>query len=208
MFNLKNKLEYKKYIKSWQNKNKHNFTNPIRKMDINRIEIGIGTYGDINASILGENGNLIIGNYCSIASGVQFLVSADHYTSTLTTYPFKVKYCEKEKEALSKGDIVVKDDVWIGTNALILSGVTINQGAIIAAGAVVTKDVPPYAIVGGNPAKVIKYRFNHEVISYLLTVNFDNIDKKMIKNNIDMFYKEIKTTEDVKDIIENLTKFN
>lgn len=188
MFNLKSKIEYKKYIKSWRNKNKHNFTNPIGKPDINRIQIGVGTYGDINASILGDKGNLIIGNYCSIAGGVQFLVSADHYTTTLTTYPFKVKYCKIEREALSKGDIVVKDDVWIGTNALILSGVTINQGAIIAAGSVVTKDIPPYAIVGGNPAKILKYRFTDDVIDKLKKLDYSKLNDIKIRENIDLLY--------------------
>lgn len=83
--------------------------------------------------------------------------------SGVSTYPFKRKLFHGGEEAVSKGDIIVGDDVWVGYGATILSGVHIGQGAVIAAGAVVNKDVPPYAIVGGIPAKVIKYRFSESV---------------------------------------------
>ena len=81
------------------------------------------------------------------------------------------------------------DDVWIGENALILSGVHINQGAVIGAGAVVVNDVPPYAIVGGVPAKVIKYRFEKEIIEILLNIDFKRINKIEIEKYIDKFYQ-------------------
>jgi serine acetyltransferase len=109
----------------------------------------------------------------------------------------------EECEATSKGDIIIKDDVWIGANAIILSGVTIGQGALIGAGAVVTKDVPPYAIVGGNPAKVIKYRFSEKVIKKLLEFDFSKLDQNKIKTNIEALYKNI-TDENVDDVLKAL----
>lgn len=85
----------------------------------------------------------------------------------------------------------MEDDVWIATNALILSGVTIGRGAIVAAGAVVVKDVPPYAIVGGNPAKILKYRFSLEIRESLMKMDFSLLTKEYIEQNIDFFYSYI-----------------
>lgn len=84
---------------------------------------------------------------------------------------------------------MIKDDVWIGAQATIMSGVTIGQGAVIGAKALVTKDVPPYAIVGGVPAKVIKYRFEKEIIDELLKIDFSKFDYKVIKEHITLFEK-------------------
>jgi len=94
----------------------------------------------------------------------------------------------EEKEAWSKGLIIVEDDVWIGTRVIILSGIRIGQGAIIGAGSVVTKDVPPYAIVGGDPARVIKYRFDEETVKQLIKIDFSRISKEFVLNNIDLLY--------------------
>ena len=103
-------------------------------------------------------------------------------------------------EAKSKGDIIIKDDVWIGTNAIILSGVTIGQGAIIAAGAVVTKDVPPYAIAGGNPAQIIKYRFEPEIIEKLKKFDYSKLTEEKIQKLGLKLYKEI-TKENVDNLL-------
>lgn len=108
-----------------------------------------------------------------------------------------------DREAISKGDIIVKDDVWIGRNALIMSGVNIGQGAVIAAGAVVTKDVPPYAIVGGVPAKVIRYRFEEEIINELVNVDFDKFNVEFIRSNIDGFTCEV-TKENILHLINDI----
>ena len=94
-------------------------------------------------------------------------------------------------EGVSKGDIHLDDDVWIGYGATILSGVHIGQGAVIAAGAVVTRDVPPYAVAGGVPAKVIEYRFNEEIISFLLTLDYSKLDSKLITEHLDDLYVSI-----------------
>lgn len=119
---------------------------------------------------------LIIGKFCSIACGTKFLFNcANHTLKSLSTYTFPLFYEEWELERSNittawdnKGNIVIGNDVWIGYEAVIMAGVHIGDGAIIAARAVVTKDVPPYTIVGGTPAKEIRKRFDAEVIEQLL----------------------------------------
>lgn len=125
---------------------------------------------------------LIIGKFCSIACGTKFLFNcANHTLKSLSTYTFPLFYEEWELEKSNittawdnKGDIVIGNDVWIGYEAVIMSGVHIGDGAIIAARAVVTKDVPPYTIVGGTPAKEIRKRFDAEVIQQLLILKWWN----------------------------------
>ena len=99
--------------------------------------------------------------------------------------------CYNAESLGTKGSIIVKDDVWIGTNAIICSGVTIGQGAIIAAGAVVTKDVAPYAIVGGNPAKVIKYRFDEGIRNKLLEIDISRLFCEIKQSDLDMIYTDL-----------------
>lgn len=123
---------------------------------------------------------LIIGKFCSIACGTKFLFNcANHTLKSLSTYTFPLFYEEWELEKSNittawdnKGDIVIGNDVWIGYEAVIMAGVHIGDGAIIAARAVVTKDVPPYTIVGGTPAKEIRKRFDSEVIEQLLILKW------------------------------------
>ena len=115
---------------------------------------------------------LIIGKFCQIASGAKFIMGpANHRISSVTTYPFSVfggRWSEQTPPHLSqlpfKGDIVVGNDVWIGRESVIMPGVKIGDGSIIGAYAVVTRDVPPYCVVGGNPARFIKKRFHDELI--------------------------------------------
>ncbi|MGX8834546.1 CatB-related O-acetyltransferase [Amedibacillus sp. YH-ame6] len=135
---------------------------------------------------------LIIGKFCSIACGVKFLFnSANHTRNSLSTYPFPLFFEEwdlDKKEVTqswdNKGDIMIGNDVWIGYEAVIMAGVNIADGAIIAARAVVTKDVPPYTIVGGVPAKEIKKRFSEETITTLLNIQWWNWSKERIQQNI------------------------
>ena len=126
-----------------------------------------------------------------------FVVCGDHKTDSLTTFPLKVRYQFQKFEALSKGDIIVEDDVWIGTRVTILSGVRIGRGAVISAGSLVVKDVPPYTIVGGVPAKVLKRRFEDPVVNKLLKIDFSKIDDRIIKSNIDLFYETINQDTDL-----------
>jgi acetyltransferase-like isoleucine patch superfamily enzyme len=125
------------------------------------------TYGKF--TIVGSISKVVIGDYCSIAEGVTIFIGHEHRTDWVTTYPLNG---DGNEHLASKGDVVIGNDVWIGRNATILSGVTVGDGAVIGACALVTKDVPPYAIVGGVPAKVLKYRFTPEQIAALQRIQW------------------------------------
>lgn len=135
---------------------------------------------------------LIIGKFCSIACGAKFIfTSANHTLQSLSTYPFPIFFEEwglgKNQVATAwdnKGDTVIGDDVWIGYEAVILSGVHIGDGAIIGTRAVVTKDVPPYTIVGGIPAKEIRKRYDKETIRKLLRIQWWNWSFDKIQQSI------------------------
>ena len=120
---------------------------------------------------------LIIGKFCALARGLKFIMNgANHQVSGFSTYPFYIfgngweKATPEEDKLPYKGDTIVGNDVWIGYESIIMPGVTIGDGAIIAAKSVVVKDVPPYSIVGGNPARIIKQRFSDETIKALLEI--------------------------------------
>ncbi|CAB0674310.1 Chloramphenicol acetyltransferase [Corynebacterium diphtheriae] len=129
---------------------------------------------------------LIIGKFCSIASGVTFNVggSQRHRKDWISTYPFHYMFREDQEIAdgyYKIGDTIVGNDVWIGYEAMIMPGVTIGDGVIIAARAVVTRDVEPYSVVGGIPAKLISKRFDDETIASLLDIAWWNFDLEDIK---------------------------
>ena len=139
--------------------------------------IGEWTYGAPTVENWDQNASLSIGKFCSIADGVTILLGGEHRADWVTTYPFRELVFDKPEVAkigYSKGDVSIGNDVWIGLNALILSGVRIGNGALVAAGAVVTKDVPAYAIVGGNPAKLIRYRIPESLIAPMEQIGWWN----------------------------------
>lgn len=121
---------------------------------------------------------LFIGKFCQIASDVQFIMNGgNHLTEALTAYPFAIfgngwEHAMEGKEYPYKGDLVIGNDVWIGYRTTIMAGISVGDGAIIATNSTVTKDVPPYAIVGGNPAKVLKFRFPKTTIDRLLQLRW------------------------------------
>lgn len=145
---------------------------------------------------------LIIGKFCMIASGVEFIMNgANHLTNAITAYPFAIfgKGWENAMEGKSyptKGNTVIGNDVWIGYKATILPGVKIGDGAIIGSCAVVTKDVEPYSIVGGNPAKTIRKRFDEERINELLELRWWDWDIEKITANVSNL-----TGNNLKDLI-------
>lgn len=176
----------------WRAKNIHNFTKIKRKVDISRIKVGKNTYGDLIVFHEGSaDVHLMIGSYCSIGQNVQFLLADEHPLSSISTYPFKTIVWKMGKEALSKGDITVSHDAWIGANAIICSGVSIGQGAVIGAGAVVTKDVPPYAIVGGVPARIIRYRFSDALCNKLLSIDIEKLFDTFTQDKAPLIYKDL-----------------
>jgi virginiamycin A acetyltransferase len=138
-----------------------------------------------------NNDRLIIGKFCSIACGAKFMFNgANHTLNSLSTYPFPVLADEWNLQIPvteawdNKGDIVIGNDVWIGFEAVVMAGVTIGDGAIIGSRAVVTKDVEPYSIVGGAPAKPIRKRFSDEKIKELLEMQWWNWDEEKIQQKL------------------------
>lgn len=139
------------------------------------IRVGRGTYGVSRNTFHGLSPEVPVefGNYCSVATDARIFCLAGHPTHLASTYPFRTLLTRPaggNQDAVSRGPVRIGHDVWIGAAALILDGITIGSGAVVAAGAVVTRDVPPYAIVGGNPARVIRHRFPPEIIAALLDI--------------------------------------
>ena len=132
----------------------------------------------------GEGTTLTVGAFCSVAAGVKVFLGGEHRTDWVSTYPFTEFWPEATKgisgHPHSRGDVVIGHDVWIGTEAMIMSGVHIGDGAVIGARAVVTKDVPPYTIVAGNPARVVRLRFPPEIVERLQRVAWWNWDDERI----------------------------
>jgi virginiamycin A acetyltransferase len=139
---------------------------------------------------------LCIGKFCMIASGVEFIMNgANHLVNAISSYPFAIfgqdwAGAMDGKTYPNKGDIIIGNDVWIGYKAVIMAGVTIGDGAIIGAYAIVTSNVAPYSIVGGNPAKEIRKRFAAEHIQKLLEISWWNWDIETITANVKLLTAE------------------
>ena len=190
------------FRRKYRQLNRHNRTSIKNFCDLSKVIVGKKTYGQLNVTDFSPaNTKLYIGSYCSIAPNVRFLLGGEHQIKSISTYPFKVMSFGEVREAGSKGDIVVKDDVWIGDGAIICSGVKIGQGAIVAAGAVVTKDVEPYAIVGGNPAHFIKWRFDEKCRTQLCKIDIVKLFDTFKKDDMPLVYEEL-TEENLKKIVE------
>lgn len=159
---------------------------------------GKHAYGELNIINFNQKSKLYIGNYVSIAQDVTFLLNGDHFVDHISIYPFKAKIIiPPENEAISKGDIVIGDDVWIGYGSKVLSGVNIGQGAVVAAGSVVTKDIEPYSIVGGTPAKILKYRFDIKIRQKLMKLDYSKLNEDLIKNHINELYEKVNEETDL-----------
>jgi len=170
----------------WRALNPHNEINLVRAhgiFDFSKLTAGRRSYGGITLWTFGAPGEkLSIGHFCSIADGAKFLLGGNHAYDGVSTFPFQTKYFA-QLEAVSKGPIVIGDDVWVGNNCTFLSGVTVGQGAVIAAGSIIARDIPPYAIAGGNPARVLKYRFEPEVIEKMLKLDYSRVSDQAILAN-------------------------
>lgn len=155
---------------------------------------------------------LIIGKFCSIGKGVEFIMNgANHRMGSITTYPFNImgegweKCTPKPSDLPLKGDTVVGNDVWIGQNVTVLPGVHIGDGAIIGANSVVSKDVSPYHIVGGNPIKIIRKRFDEDTIAYLLKLKWWDWSVEKITENLEILCSG--DLSEIKNLQGNAQKF-
>lgn len=160
------------------------------------FEIGEFTYGCPKVRFAAPGRRLTIGRFCSIADRVEIYLGGNHRYEWGTTYPFSAfrdlwPLAPKVEDYHStKGDVIIGHDVWLGSGSTILSGVTIGHGAVVAAHAVVTKDVPPYAIVGGNPAKIIRYRFDEATIQALLETKWWDLPREKIATLIPLLQSD------------------
>lgn len=196
------------FRKAWRKQNMHNRTVAVNEFPMQCVRVGKETYGELQIlSFLPQLEQVIIGNFVSLAPGVTFIPGGNHTTDALFTYPLKTSFTGEHcvEDARSKGAIVVEDEVWIGYGSIILSGVTIGKGSIVAAGSVVTHSVPPYAIVAGNPAKVVRYRLPQEVITAVADVRLADIPIAQLQTNLDALYTPLQSAQQARTIIEKLT---
>jgi len=183
------------------------FFNPLLQTKddplFSKYDIGDFTYGTPRILKYNSNNTLKIGKFCSIAEGVKIFLGGEHKTNNTSTYPFieRLNWGHTETE-FSKGDVIIGNDVWICEGATILSGVEIKDGAIIGAGAVVSKSVEPYSIVVGNPGQTIKKRFNEKTIKKLCKIKWWDWNTNKIKRNTHLltqspekFLNKIKNTQ-------------
>jgi virginiamycin A acetyltransferase len=205
---VKNKYIFTSMSYAWRKINRHNKTFAGNYFPIDVVSVGNNSYGLLNVkSFCKEAGEkLEIGNYVSIASDVQFVLGGQHQMNSVTTFPLKAYFSriDNKLDSNSKGPIIIEDEVWIGTSAIILSGVRVGKGAIIAAGSVVVKDVPPYTIVAGNPCKIIKKRFSDDITEQLVQLQINQIPIVEIEKNIDLFYEPISQNNLILEKIKTL----
>jgi virginiamycin A acetyltransferase len=185
---------------------------PVMCIDVDSYIVGSKLESSLNFHVSDGVHNLQIGKYSSLAEDILFLMDVDKdykqvYMGALSL--FQGQKFEGKINRIRRGQIVIQNDCWIANGVTIMSGVTVHNGAIIGAESVVTKDVPPYAIVGGNPAKVIKYRLDEQQIQYLQRIAWWNWSQDKIKNNAELFHRDVsefisKNIEDANHELSNV----
>lgn len=185
--------------------NKHSiFTKDLLSNEL--YKIGDYTYGSPEVLFSNKDSLLVIGKFCSIAQNVTIFLGGNHRTDWISTYPFNEIFIENQElkkiegHPSTKGSVIINNDVWIGRNVIILSGIEIADGAVVAAGSVVTKNIGPYEIWGGNPAKFIRKRFDDNVIENLVKTAWWNWEineivenaKMLCSSNVEEFINKMK----------------
>jgi acetyltransferase-like isoleucine patch superfamily enzyme len=163
-------------------------------------DVGPGTYFNGTPKIRNwdDKTKLKIGRFCSIADGLEIFLGGNHPYKRISQWPIRhFLFDEPNSEITSNGDVCIENEIWIGSGVIILSGVTIHNGAVIGAKSVVTKNVPSYAIVAGNPARIVGYRFSEDDIKILEDVQWWNWDINKIKK-----YADVLCSNDVKKLLE------
>ncbi|VXC31305.1 conserved hypothetical protein [Flavobacterium sp. 9AF] len=168
----------------------YSHTPPYTISSNSKVEAGVESYHNGNLIVKGK-GLFKIGNYCALGQDIKIILSNHVYNYPSLQYNFYRKRFNELPYKMDKGNITIGSDVWIGDNAILLPNITVGNGAIIGAGAVVTKDVPDFAIVGGNPAKIIKYRFSEAQIIEINNKKWWNWDNEKIIKNRDYFFKSL-----------------
>jgi acetyltransferase-like isoleucine patch superfamily enzyme len=164
--------------------------------------IGKWTYVDGQRAriyLFSKDDKVEIGKFCSIADGVKILSGGEHgHLLRVANYPMRAYFLNIRPypDALNNGPVIIGNDVWIGSHAIVLSGINIGDGAVVGAGAVVSKDIPPYGIAVGNPARIVKYRFSEDIIQKLLAIKWWDWEDEKIASSIDDFYGDIQTFVD------------
>lgn len=177
----------------WWAENRHNDTYAVNRFNRRKVRVGRFSYGPIEVYEYGAlEESLAIGALVSIGPNVRFLLGGNHYYHGFTTFPLRAKILHLESEAVSRGPIRVEDDVWIGMGTVILSGVTIGKGSVIGAYSVVSRDIPPFSIAVGSPARIIKARFPPEVQEALLALDYSRLDRASLERVASFNYEPLK----------------
>jgi acetyltransferase-like isoleucine patch superfamily enzyme len=155
-----------------------------------RVEVGRFTYGAPRLLLWAEHERIYIGGFCSIADEVTIFGGGEHRTDWITTFPLRIAFGDplagRDGHPATRGATRIGNDVWLAYRATVLSGVTIGHGAVVGAGAVVASDIPPYAVVAGNPARVVRYRFPQDVIAKLIELRWWDWPLDKIRRNMDI----------------------
>ena len=195
------RYQFAKKTAQWRKQNAHNLTTVSEWCPIDKVQVGKYTYGQLNVHWYGkEEECLRIGHYCSIAGEVHFVMGGEHDYKRISTYPFSEKIYHEELDGICRGPIIVEDDVWIGFGTIILSGVTIGQGSVIAAGSIVTKNIPPYSVWIGSSVR--KTRFSGRIIDELKKVDYSKVEPERYRK----YLKSEVTEDNVSEIVEYLSE--
>ncbi len=200
-----NRIELLRFNKRWRKLNSHNRTVAVNVFNVNKVSVGNSTYGGLYVrDYYYENERLTIGHFCSIAAGVKFFLAGNHFVERPTTFPVDGMITGRRGgDGYSKGPIAVGSDVWFGYDAWIFSGLTIGQGAVIAARSLIVKDVPPYAIVGGNPARIIRYRFSEQIINELIKLDYSMLTESYCLKHLEFLTRPLDVHK-LRDFIQQI----